>query len=77
MAEATGAKKKGFKLVLGPTEIQNAATKVRKAATSFGPAQKEAADSWIKKVAADQDLRRPPDAFIQCSDRSLLYEWCR
>ena len=43
-----------FKLVMGPTPIQEAATKLRAAATSFGPEQKTAADAWIKKLASGQ-----------------------
>merc|ERR1740138_832985 len=49
-AAPTETKKKGFKLNLGPSELQAAATKVRDAATRFGPTQKEAANAWIKQV---------------------------
>jgi len=45
-----------FEFKLGATPIENAAAKVRAAATSFGPEQKEAADAWIKKVAGGQQL---------------------
>lgn len=44
-----------FKLILGPTPIQEAATKLRTAATSFGPEQKAAADAWIKKITSGQE----------------------
>jgi len=36
------------------TPIQEAATKLRKTATLFGPEQKEAADKWIKKIISGQ-----------------------
>jgi len=49
-AAAAETSKKGFKLNLGPSELQVAATKVRDAATRFGPSQKEAANAWIKQV---------------------------
>ena len=44
-----------FKLIIGPTPIQEAATKLRTAATSFGPEQKAAADAWIKKLTSGQE----------------------
>lgn len=37
--------------LFGQSPIQDAATKVREAATKFGPEQKLAADEWIKKAA--------------------------
>jgi len=38
-------------LQFGPTAVQSAATKLRKAAAKFGPEQKAVADAWIKKAA--------------------------
>merc|ERR1719247_865674 len=49
-APAEKKSKKGFKLPGGPSELQAAATKVREAATRFGPSQKAAANDWIKMV---------------------------
>ena len=43
-----------FSFVTGQTPIQEAATKLRSAATLFGPEQKEAADAWIKKITSGQ-----------------------
>lgn len=50
--EKAAGKKAGFVLNFGATPIQAAATKVRAAASKFGPEQKKAADAWIAKVAA-------------------------
>lgn len=53
-APLTAAEKKSspkaFNIIKGKTPIQEAATKVREAAKRFGPAQKSAADEWIKMV---------------------------
>ena len=45
---------KSFQINMGATPIQAAATKVRAAATKFGPAQKAAADDWIKRTASGE-----------------------
>jgi len=39
-----------FNIAMGSTPTQEAATKLRNAATLFGPEQKAAADAWIKQV---------------------------
>jgi len=41
-----------FNFATGATPIQEAATKLRGAATLFGPEQKSAADAWIKKITS-------------------------
>lgn len=41
-----------FAFASGATPIQEAATKLRSAATLFGPEQKSAADVWIKKITS-------------------------
>mmetsp|Transcript_6219 Transcript_6219/g.17748 ORF Transcript_6219/g.17748 Transcript_6219/m.17748 type:complete len:274 (+) Transcript_6219:29-850(+) len=47
-------KDKEFELILGPTAIQEAATKLRASAATFGPEQKEAANVWIKKLTSGE-----------------------
>jgi len=47
-----------FDIALGATPIQEAATKLRSAATLFGPEQKTAADEWIKKVISGDTMSK-------------------
>ena len=47
-----------FDIALGATPIQEAATKLRSAATLFGPEQKTAADAWIKKVISGEEMSK-------------------
>mmetsp|Transcript_18113 Transcript_18113/g.36877 ORF Transcript_18113/g.36877 Transcript_18113/m.36877 type:complete len:265 (-) Transcript_18113:208-1002(-) len=57
-------KPSALSLQFGPTAVQNAASKLRAAASKFGPDQKAVADAWIKKVASG-DLSVARDELLE------------
>lgn len=60
--------------LFGTTPIQAAATKLRTAATKFGPEQKAAADAWIKKAASGEATYADGNALL--SGKVMLFGEC-